>query len=74
MRHGICCAGWLALTVGAAFAQTTASPAQAASPAFDVASVCALIFLIGLVLWTFQDYSISNDEGVQNQYGELIVA
>lgn len=36
----------------------------------------ALLFgaLIILVLFTFKDYAISNDEGVQQRYGELIVA
>ncbi len=24
--------------------------------------------------WTFQDYAVSNDEGLQNRYGELIIA
>ena len=39
MRQGICCAGLLALTVCAASAQTTATQAEGASVAFDVASV-----------------------------------
>lgn len=42
--------------------------------AFDLASCATLAALIGLAIWTFQDYAISNDEGVQNQYAELIVA
>lgn len=42
--------------------------------AFDVASVCALVALLAVVLWTFQDYAVSNDEGLQNRYGELIIA
>jgi hypothetical protein len=42
--------------------------------AFDLASCAALGALVILAVWTFQDYAISNDEGVQHQYGELIVA
>ena len=42
--------------------------------AFDLASCAALGALVMLAVWTFQDYAISNDEGVQHQYGELIVA
>jgi hypothetical protein len=41
---------------------------------FDLASCAALIALVILAVWTFQDYAISNDEGVQHRYGELIVA
>lgn len=42
--------------------------------AFDLASCAALAALIAVALWTFQDYAISNDEGVQHRYGELIIA
>jgi hypothetical protein len=42
--------------------------------AFDLASAVALAVLAALVLWTFQDYAVSNDEGVQHRYAELIVA
>lgn len=41
---------------------------------FDLASCAALSALVIIAVWTFQDYAISNDEGVQHQYGELIVA
>jgi len=41
---------------------------------FDLASCIALAALVVVALWTFQDYAISNDEGVQHRYGELIVA
>lgn len=41
---------------------------------FDLASWTALAALFLLAVWTFQNYAISNDEGVQHQYGELIVA
>lgn len=42
--------------------------------AFDLASCAALAALVTAAIWTFQDYAISNDEGVQHQYGQLIVA
>lgn len=41
---------------------------------YDIASCAALSALVILAIWTFQDYAISNDEGVQHRYGELIVA
>ena len=40
---------------------------------FDVATSALLAGLIVLALWTFRDYAISNDEGVQHHYGELIL-
>lgn len=57
--------------------RTQAKQAQswiAARDAFDLASACALVVLLAVVFWTFQDYAISNDEGLQNRYGELIIA
>jgi hypothetical protein len=42
--------------------------------AYDVAIVIFLTALVVIVLHTFRDYAISNDEGVQHHYGELIVA
>lgn len=41
---------------------------------YDLASWIALLSLIVIALVTFDDYSISNDEGVQHRYGELIIA
>jgi hypothetical protein len=41
---------------------------------FDLASCAALGALVFIAVWTFQNYAISNDEGVQHQYGELIIA
>lgn len=41
---------------------------------FDLASCAALAGLLVIALWTFENYAISNDEGVQHQYGELIIA
>jgi hypothetical protein len=42
--------------------------------AFDLVSACALVVLLAIAFWTFQDYAVSNDEGLQNRYGELIIA
>ena len=41
---------------------------------FDLASWIALLSLMVIALATFDDYAISNDEGVQHRYGELIIA
>lgn len=41
---------------------------------YDLASVVLLAVLVGLVLATFRDYAITNDEWIQHRYGELIVA
>jgi dolichyl-phosphate-mannose-protein mannosyltransferase len=42
--------------------------------AFDIATAGLLVALIVIALCTFRDYAISNDEGVQHHYGELIIA
>jgi hypothetical protein len=42
--------------------------------AYDVATVVLLAALVVMALCTFKDYAISNDEGVQHHYGELIIA
>src|SRR5580658_5671878 len=41
--------------------------------AYDFAAGLVFVTLIGLVAFTFGDYGISNDEEVQQRYGELIV-
>ena len=41
---------------------------------FDVATIILLAAIAAVALWTFRDYAISNDEGVQHHYGELILA
>jgi len=41
---------------------------------YDLAAVLLFSTLIALVAFTFGDYAISNDEEVQQRYGELIVA
>src|ERR1700744_37530 len=40
---------------------------------FDIATVLLLAALVALALGAFRDYAISNDEGVQHHYGELIL-
>ena len=40
----------------------------------DIATVLLLATLVAVALLTYQDYAISNDEGVQRRYGELIIA
>jgi hypothetical protein len=40
---------------------------------YDLAAALVFATLIALVAFTFGDYGISNDEGVQQRYGELIV-
>jgi hypothetical protein len=40
----------------------------------DIFSVMLIAALVVVALFTFRDYAISNDEGVQHHYGELIVA
>ena len=46
----------------------------ASRDAYDLASWIAMLSLIVIALVTFDDYAISNDEGVQHHYGELIIA
>src|SRR5688500_4575048 len=41
---------------------------------FDFAGLLLLLALTVLVLLTFGDYAVSNDEAVQHRYGELIIA
>jgi hypothetical protein len=40
----------------------------------DLASALLMAVLLALVLATFREYAVSNDEGVQHHYGELIIA
>jgi len=46
----------------------------AASDRYDLASVALFAVLIALVFATFDSYAITNDEDVQQRYGEMIVA
>ena len=41
---------------------------------YDVAAMLLLGTLIALIVFTFGDYAISNDEEVQQHYGEMIIA
>jgi hypothetical protein len=41
--------------------------------ACDIANVTLIAALVVIALCTFKDYAISNDEGVQHHYGELII-
>jgi len=45
----------------------------AACDRYDLASAALLIALLALALTTYDSYAISNDEGVQQRYGELII-
>ena len=42
--------------------------------ACDAAILVLIAALVVIALCTFKDYAISNDEGVQHRYGELIIA
>jgi hypothetical protein len=42
--------------------------------ACDIATVALIAALVAIALCTFKDYAISNDEGIQHRYGELIIA
>jgi hypothetical protein len=46
----------------------------ARADACDIATVLLIAALVVIALCTFRDYAISNDEGVQHHYGELIIA
>jgi hypothetical protein len=41
--------------------------------AYDIATTVLIAALVLIALCTFKDYAISNDEGVQHHYGELII-
>jgi hypothetical protein len=41
---------------------------------FDWAAALLMAALLVLVLFTFKEYAVSNDEGLQHHYGELIIA
>src|SRR5579862_2537147 len=46
----------------------------ARTDACDIATLVLLAALVVIAFCTFKDYAISNDEGVQHHYGELIIA
>ncbi len=41
--------------------------------AFDLATTLLIIAITGIALWTVRDYAVSNDEGLQHHYGQLIL-
>ncbi len=41
--------------------------------AFDLATALLIITITSIALWTFRDYAVSNDEGLQHHYGQLIL-
>ncbi|HVV63187.1 MAG TPA: glycosyltransferase family 39 protein [Pseudolabrys sp.] len=41
---------------------------------YDIAAAVLMLILVALALATFRSYAISNDEEVQQHYGELIIA
>ncbi|HLA20750.1 MAG TPA: glycosyltransferase family 39 protein [Pseudolabrys sp.] len=49
-------------------------PRIAACDRYDLAVAVLLIVLLALALATFDSYAISNDEAVQQRYGELIIS
>lgn len=49
------------------------TPVRAIDP-LDLAFAVLVVALLALVAATFRQYAVSNDEGVQHHYGELIVA
>ena len=53
---------------------TTARPRSRTYDPYRMATAGLLALLVIIVMLTFRGYAISNDEGVQQQYGELIIA
>jgi hypothetical protein len=52
----------------------TEIPRTARAHVYDIATVVLIAALVVIALCTFKGYAISNDEGVQHHYGELIIA
>ena len=67
-------------TMRSAIASATAGSRRQFGPSlckiksFDLAFAGLLLALLVLVALTFRQYAVSNDEGVQQHYGELIIA
>jgi hypothetical protein len=61
-------------SLGKAFPSGKATRLNFRSDAYDIATVLLLAALVVIALLTFKDYAISNDEGIQHHYGELIIA
>ncbi|MFA6264825.1 MAG: glycosyltransferase family 39 protein [Pseudolabrys sp.] len=62
------------LRKGAARAAARLRARLAAYDRYDVAAAALFAVLVALILATFNAYAITNDEEVQQRYGELIVA
>ena len=43
------------------------------SGVFDLATALLIVTITSIALWTFRDYAVSNDEGLQHHYGQLIL-
>jgi hypothetical protein len=53
---------------------TTARRCLAGRDPFDIATAILLALLLAVAVLVFRDYGISNDEAVQQRYGEMIIA
>ena len=53
---------------------TIARPRLRTHDPYRMATAGLVALLVAIVMLTFRDYGISNDEGVQQRYGELIIA
>jgi hypothetical protein len=40
---------------------------------YDLATTLLVLAITSIALWTFRDYAVSNDEGLQHHYGQLIL-
>ena len=73
MKHELT-GGRVPRSLGKAFPSGKATRLNFRSDAYDIATVLLLAALVVIALLTFKDYAISNDEGIQHHYGELIIA
>jgi hypothetical protein len=59
----------------AAEARASHTPSIATRPdSYDIGSLILVAALIALVLLTFREYAVTNDEWIQHRYGQLIIA
>jgi hypothetical protein len=40
---------------------------------YDLATTLLVVAITSIAFWTFRDYAVSNDEGLQHHYGQLIL-
>jgi len=73
-REQVADVGRAGFVPGAGFEHGGTRRGSIAIDLFDIGSIVLLAALSILVLATFRDYAITNDEWVQQRYGELIVA